>query len=101
MSETFVKSASLIQWTEQFVRAFEAASKSQQKLVRLNRRRDSRSPRWTECPDGVPRLILNRRENLKMTKTTKAMLAGDPFAGLIAASGAPAQGSTLLPHLKA
>ena len=26
MSETFVKSASLIQWTEQFVRAFEAAS---------------------------------------------------------------------------
>src|SRR5260370_30133976 len=26
LSETFVKSASLIQWTEQFVRAFEAAS---------------------------------------------------------------------------
>src|SRR5260370_19529549 len=100
MSETFVKSASLIQWTEQFVRAFEAASKSQQKLVRLNRRQDSRSPRWTECPDGVPRLILNRRENLKMTKTTKSMLAGATLARLIPGSGAAVQPSTLLPALK-
>jgi hypothetical protein len=32
-AETFVRSASLIQWTEHFVRAFEAASKSQEKLV--------------------------------------------------------------------
>src|SRR5713101_3246851 len=32
-SETFMRSTSLIQWTEHFVRAFEAVSKSQQKLV--------------------------------------------------------------------
>src|SRR5260370_14258350 len=100
MSETFVKSASLIQWTEQFVRAFEAASKSQQKLVRLDRRRDSRSPRWAECPDGVPRLILNRRENLKMTKTTKAMLAGGACGGLIAGSGGAVKASSLPPSLE-
>src|SRR5260370_38387876 len=100
MSETFVKSASLIQWTEQFVRRSRPHPKSQQKLVRLNRRQDSRSPRWTECPDGVPRLILNRRENLKMTKTTKAMLAGAAFSGLIAGSGAAVKASTLLPALK-
>jgi len=49
---------------------------------------------------SVPHLILNRRENLKMTKTTKAMLAGAAFAGLIAGSGAAVKASTLLPSLK-
>src|SRR5260370_40270453 len=101
MSETFVKSASLIQWTEQFVRRSRPHPKSQQKLVRLNRRQDSRSPRRTECPDGVPRLILDRRENLKMTKTTKAMLAGDAFAGPIARSGSAGRASTMLRAPKA
>ncbi len=36
-----------------------------------------------------------------MTKTTKAMLAGAAFAGLIAGSGAAVKASTLLPALKA
>ncbi len=35
-----------------------------------------------------------------MTKTTKAMLAGAAFAGLIAGSGAGVKASTLLPSLK-
>ena len=35
-----------------------------------------------------------------MTKTTKAMLAGAAFAGLIAGSGAAAKASILLPSLK-
>ena len=35
-----------------------------------------------------------------MTKSTKAMLAGVAFAGLIAGSGAAVKASTLLPSLK-
>ena len=35
-----------------------------------------------------------------MTKTTKAMLAGAAFAGLMAGSGAAVKASTLLPSLK-
>jgi hypothetical protein len=51
-------------------------------------------------PDGVPHFILNRRERLKMTKTTKAMLAGAAFAGLFAGTGAAVKASTLRPSLK-
>jgi hypothetical protein len=95
--ETFMRSATLIQRTDTLLRAFEAASKSQRNasLVRLGSEiRDLRGGK------SVPHLILNRRENFKMTKTTKAMLAGAAFAGLIAGSGAAVKASTLLPSLK-
>src|SRR5258707_1075536 len=56
--------------------------------------------RRKECRTDVPHLILNRRESLNMTKTTKALLAGAAFAGLFAGTGAAIKASTLLPSLK-
>ena len=47
ISETFVRLATLIQWTEHLVRAFEATSKSQQELVCETEQRDSRKSVWT------------------------------------------------------
>jgi hypothetical protein len=38
--------------------------------------------------------------DLKMTKTTKAMLSGAALAGLFAGTGAAVKASTLLPSLK-
>ena len=100
ISETFVRLATLIQWTEHLVRAFEATSKSQQELVCETEQRDSRSTMRKECLDGVSYLNSNRRESLNMTKTTKAILAGAAFAGLFAGTGAAVKASTLLPSLK-
>src|SRR5580700_10300815 len=42
----------------------------------------------------------NRQETTRMTKTTKALLAGAAFAGLFAGTGAAIKASTLLPSLK-
>jgi hypothetical protein len=55
---------------------------------------------WKDCPDGVSYLNSNRRESSKMTKTTKAILAGAAFAGLFAGTGAAVRASTVLPSLK-
>ena len=99
ISETFIRLASLTQWTEHLVRAFDATSKSQQELV-CETERDSRSTVRKEYLDGVSYLNSNRRERLNMTKTTKAILAGAAFAGLFAGTGAAVKASTLLPSLK-
>jgi hypothetical protein len=51
--------------------------------------------------DGVSYLNSNQQEGLKVTKTTKAILAGAAFAGLFAGTGAAVKASTLLPSLRA
>jgi hypothetical protein len=85
-----------------FVGAFEGTSKSTRRQAGQFGPRDSRSTRRKECRTvfQIPHLISNRRESLKMTKTTKAMLAGAAFAGLFAGTGAAVKASTLLPSLK-
>lgn len=50
--------------------------------------------------DGVSYLNASQQEGLKVTKTTKAMLAGAALAGLFAGTGAAVKASTLLPSLK-
>src|ERR1700756_132332 len=70
-------------------------------LVTSGRRVDSPSTRREECLDGVSYLNSNQQEGLKVTKTTKAILAGAAFAGLFAGTGAAVKASTLLPSLRA
>jgi hypothetical protein len=57
-------------------------------------RKKAKSAGWSSASHS------NRRENLKMTKTTKAMLTGAALAGLFAGTGASVKASTLLPSLK-
>src|SRR5260370_37855286 len=42
----------------------------------------------------------NRQETFHMSKTAKSLLAGAAFAGVVAATGAAVNASTLLPSLK-
>ena len=91
-----------IEWTEHFVGVLEAASKSQQELAWLEPGRQIRDPRGgEECLDGVSYLNSSQQEGVKVTKTTKAILAGAAFAGLFAGTGAAVKASTLLPSLRA
>jgi hypothetical protein len=79
----------------------QAASRSQQELVWFTGR-PIRGPRGGEKNlDGVSYLNSNQQEGLKVTKTTKAILAGAAFAGLFAGTGAAVKASTLLPSLRA
>jgi hypothetical protein len=80
----------------------EAGSKLQRELVSLHPDgRQIRRPRGgEECLDGVSYLNSNQQEGLKVTKTTKAILAGAAFAGLFAGTSTAVQASTLLPSLK-
>jgi hypothetical protein len=59
-----------------------------------------RGPRGEECLDGVSYLSSNQQEGLKVTKTTRAILAGAAFAGLFTGTNAAVKASTLLPSLK-
>jgi hypothetical protein len=60
---------------------------------------EQRDPR-SSVLEGVWYLNSNRQESFNMTKTTKAILAGAAFAGLLAGTGSAAKASTLLPSLK-
>jgi hypothetical protein len=51
----------------------------------------SKNTSASEAPDGVWQLIGSMGEQ-KMTKTTKAIMAGAAFAGLLAGTGAPGSG---------
>ena len=59
-----------------------------------------RCARRTERPDGVWHLIPIDRRLLNTTKTTKALLAGAAFAGLLGGTAPAINASTLLPSLK-
>jgi hypothetical protein len=78
-----------------------AGSKLQRELVWLHPDGRQIRPRGgEECLDGVSYLNSNQQEGLKVTKTTKAILAGAAFAGLFAGTSTAVQASTLLPSLK-
>jgi hypothetical protein len=79
----------------------DAASKSQREPGWLHRAGQIRGPRGgEECLDGVSYLNASQQEGLKVTKTTKAILAGAAFAGLFTGTSAAVKASTLLPSLK-
>jgi hypothetical protein len=76
----------------------EAVSKSQREPGCF----DPGSANWRPARrlEGVSYLNASQQEGLKVTKTTKAMLAGAALAGLLAGTGAAVKASTLLPSLK-
>jgi hypothetical protein len=79
----------------------EAASKSQREPGWLHPGRQIGGPRGgEERQDGVSYLKASQRESLKVTKTTKAILAGAAFARLFAGTSAAVKAATLLPSLK-
>jgi hypothetical protein len=60
----------------------------------------SGSTRRKESLNGVSYLNSRQQEGLKVTKTTKAILAGAAFVGLFTGTSAAVEASTLLPSVK-
>src|SRR5882757_5858820 len=83
-----------------FVKAFEAATKSQQKPVWVSRAASFAMPTADQAYGRCLALHSDRQETTNMTKTTKALLAGAAFAGLFAGTAPATKASTLLPSLK-
>src|SRR5258708_2924658 len=83
-----------------FVKAFEAATKSQQKPVWVSRAASFAMPTADQAYGWCLALHSDRQETTNMTKTTNALLAGAAFPGFFARTAPATKASTPPPSLK-